>query len=298
MARRCSGRTPTPTTRTAIPNLGVVTTVVDQETVLAWGLPRLRDLPWRHTRDPWKILVAEVMLQQTQARRVIPKWRQFLAAYPDPRACADATLGDVLRLWHGLGYPRRARYLHDAATVIVDRHGGSVPDRLDALRGLPGVGPYTARAVLVFAFDNDAGVVETNIARLLARTIGERLSPGRVQALADSLVPAGSGWAWNQVLMDLGATVCRPAPRCADCPIASGCSWHAVGYRPPDPATGSAGVSSVQAPYDGSARQARGRVLKALTRSAARRDAFSEDVVAGLEADRLVVPDGSYIRLP
>ena len=101
--------------------------------VLAWGMPRLRDLPWRNTRDPWAILVAEVMLQQTQAERVVPKWRAFLAAYPTPAACAAAPLGDVLRLWQGLGYPRRARNLHDAASRIVERHGGAVPDDLDDL---------------------------------------------------------------------------------------------------------------------------------------------------------------------
>ena len=101
---------------------------VDVGVVLAWGLPRLRDLPWRATRDPWAILVAEVMLQQTQAERVVPKWRRFLDVYPTPAECAGAALGDVLRLWQGLGYPRRARNLHDAAAAIVERHGGDVPD--------------------------------------------------------------------------------------------------------------------------------------------------------------------------
>ncbi|HEU4841525.1 MAG TPA: A/G-specific adenine glycosylase, partial [Ilumatobacteraceae bacterium] len=234
---------------------------VDPGAVLAWGAPRLRDLPWRTTRDPWRILVAEIMLQQTQVPRVIPKWLAFLAAYPTPAACAAAPLGDVLRHWQGLGYPRRARNLHDAATEVVARHGGAVPADLDALLALPGIGPYTARAVLAFAHEQDVAVVDTNIARVLARVAGTRLTPRRVQAAADEVVPAGAGWAWNQMLMDLGATVCRPAPRCTDCPLAPACAWHVAGHPAPDPATGSAGVSTRQAPYAGSDRQARGAVL-------------------------------------
>ncbi len=150
---------------------------IDPSAVLAWGMPRLRDLPWRRVRDPWAILVAEVMLQQTQAHRVIPKWEAFVAAFPTPADCAAASLGDVLRLWQGLGYPRRARNLHAAAMAIVERHGGVVPDgprrRCSAL---PGIGPYTARAVLAFAFERDVAVVDTNIARVLARTAGNRLT--------------------------------------------------------------------------------------------------------------------------
>jgi A/G-specific adenine glycosylase len=237
---------------------------VDPGAVLAWGAPRLRDLPWRAIRDPWRILVAEIMLQQTQVPRVIPKWQAFCAAYPTPAACAAAALGDVLRHWQGLGYPRRARNLHDAAALMVDRHGGTVPDDLDALLALPGIGPYTARAVLAFAYERDVAVVDTNIARVLARVAGERLTPRRVQAAADDLVPQGAGWAWNQMLMDLGATVCRPAPRCDDCPLTASCAWHVTGRTPPDPAEGSAGVSTRQAPYAGSDRQRRGEVLRAL----------------------------------
>ena len=165
---------------------------LDTGAVLAWGLPRLRDLPWRTTRDPWAILVAEVMLQQTQADRVVPKWRVFLDAYPTPAACAGASLGDVLRLWQGLGYPGgRAT----STTRPGDRRAPRRcrPDGLAELLALPGVGPYTARAVRVFAFEHDEAVVETNIARLLARVAGERLTAKRVQAIADDDVPAGEG---------------------------------------------------------------------------------------------------------
>ena len=272
--------------------------MIDPGAVLSWGVPRLRDLPWRPTRDPWRILVAEVMLQQTQVERVIPKWVAFGDAYPAPAACAAAPLGDVLRLWHGLGYPRRARNLHDAATAMVERHDGRVPDQLDQLLALPGVGRYTARAVLAFAFERDEAVVDTNIARVLARTAGERLTPKRVQALADGLVPRGDGWAWNQCVMDLGAVVCRPMPRCADCPLRPACRWHRAGHPEPDPAVGSAGVSTPQSRFEGSDRQARGRVLKALTTGAVSPRVFERRIVDGLVADRLVVHDGDRIRLP
>ncbi|HYN34228.1 MAG TPA: A/G-specific adenine glycosylase, partial [Ilumatobacteraceae bacterium] len=140
--------------------------MIDSGAVLAWGAHDLRDLPWRRERDPWRILAAEVMLQQTQAPRVIPKWTAFLDAFPTPSACAEASLADVLRLWQGLGYPRRARNLHAAAAAVVERHDGRLPDDLDALLALPGIGPYTARAVLAFAFERDVAVVDTNIARI------------------------------------------------------------------------------------------------------------------------------------
>ncbi len=238
------------------------------------------------------------MLQQTQAERVVPKWLAFLDAYPTPSACADASLGEILRVWHGLGYPRRARNLRDAAAAIVQLHGGDVPKELDSLLALPGVGAYTARAVRVFAFENDDAVVETNIARLLARVAGRRLTAKRVQALADELVPVGDGWAWNQALMDLGATVCRPAPRCLECPVAQRCSWHRGGLSAPDPAVGSAGVSTTQPRYDGSARQARGRVLHALANGPARVEDFPAAIVDGLLADRLVEREHETLRLP
>ncbi|MCU1386708.1 MAG: mutY, partial [Ilumatobacteraceae bacterium] len=195
--------------------------------VLTWGLAQLRDLPWRQTRDPWAVLVSEVMLQQTQVERVIPRWFAFLEAYPTPGACAAATLGDVLRLWQGLGYPRRARNLHAAAQCVVDL--GAFPSTLDGLLALPGVGPYTARALLAFAFESEAAVVDTNIARVLARFAGRRLTAREVQAAADAAVPGEQVWAWNQCLMDLGAVLCRPlSPRCHECPLAADCAYRGV----------------------------------------------------------------------
>ena len=265
--------------------------MIDPGLVLAWGAPRLRDLPWRHTRDPWQILVAEVMLQQTQVDRVVPKWEAFLSEFPDAVTCANASLGDVLRAWQGLGYPRRARNLHSTAVVVRDLHAGCLPADLGALQTLPGVGPYTSRALLAFAFEHDVGVVDTNIARVLARVAGERLTARRAQTLADDVVPVGAGWMWNQTLMDLGATVCRPTPACHACPLRSVCSWALAGHPGPDPAVGSAGVSTRQAPFEGSTRQARGQVLRSLVAGARAGSDLDRTVVETLLADGLVVED-------
>jgi A/G-specific adenine glycosylase len=245
-------------------DLGVV-----QDALLGWAAVRLRELPWRSTRDPWGILVSEVMLQQTGVARVMPKWHAFMESYPTPRKCADAALGDVLRVWQGLGYPRRARNLQAAAREIVVRHGGSVPQSLNELLALPGVGPYTARAVMAFAFEHDAAVVDTNVARVLARMAGEKLTARRAQAEADRLLASGTAWLWNQGLMELGAMVCRPSPACDECPWDSWCAWRGEGD---DPSVGSAGVSVPQGRFDGSDRQARGRLIKALGEGAVRVD--------------------------
>ncbi len=269
--------------------------------VLGWGLPRLRDLPWRQTRDPWAILVSEVMLQQTQVLRVIPKWLAFMDAYPTARACAAAPLGDVLRLWQGLGYPRRARNLQLAA-VEVTRMGG-FPTSLSGLLVLPGVGQYTARAILAFAFESDAAVVDTNIARVFARVGGSSLTAKQVQLAADNAQPPGLSWEWNQCLMELGAVLCRPTPNCAECPIVASCLWRGIG---PDPAVGSAGVSRPQSRFEGSERQARGRLLAALTigpiaaatASAVMRHPAADRLLLTLCEEGLICRDGETVRLP
>ena len=276
--------------------------------VLAWGAPRLRDLPWRRTRDPWAVLVSEVMLQQTQVARVIPRWEAFLERFPTPAECAAAPLGDVLREWQGLGYPRRARNLHATAQQVTGL--GGFPRDLAGLLALPGIGPYTARAVLAFAFESDAAVVDTNIARVYARVAGERLTPKRVQAMADDACPSGDAWAWNQCLMDLGAVLCRPAnPACGECPVRTMCAW-AGGENPddPDPAVGSSGVSGKQARFEGSDRQARGRLMKALSdgpvdpadvpRIMQRDAAVADRLVDDLVADGLCVASPSTLTLP
>jgi A/G-specific adenine glycosylase len=277
--------------------------------VLAWGDDRRRDLPWRRTRDRWAVLVAEVMLQQTQVARVIPKWERFLAELPNPTAAAAVPLADVLQIWQGLGYPRRGANLWRAAQVCVECFDGEVPAALDDLLSLPGVGPYTARAVMVFADEAHVGVVDTNIARVLARVAGERLTPRVAQAAADAMVPAAAPWAWNQTLMDIGAELCRPTPRCDDCPVAPGCRWYQSGRAQPDPAVGTAGASGRQARFEGSDRQGRGRLLATLAggpvaaEDAARALGWPSDVgraarvMADLAAEGLVTVDQSMIRL-
>jgi A/G-specific adenine glycosylase len=237
-----------------------------QDRLLSWGDEVRRDLPWRRTRDPWAILVAELMLQQTQVERVVPKYEQFLRDFPDAATCAAAPPGAVLRAWEGLGYNRRAVNLHRAAMAITADHDGEVPDDLGHLLALPGIGPYTARAVLVFAYEHDHGVLDTNAARFVARALaGERLPTRPAQQLADDLVPDDAAWRWNQAVLDLGATVCvKRSPRCAVCPIREDCTWARSGFASPDPAEGSAGTSGVQAPFAGSDRQGRGRIVQAL----------------------------------
>jgi A/G-specific adenine glycosylase len=278
-----------------------------QDALLGWGLPRLRDLPWRQTRDPWAILVSELMLQQTQVARVLPKYLDFLSLYPTPDACAAVSSGDVVRAWAGLGYNRRALNLHRAACAVAET--GLFPSTLPGLLALPGVGPYTARAILAFAFEADVAVVDTNIARVMARLHGRSLAPKEVQALADGLVPEGDGWAWNQVLMELGATTCTArAWACTTCPLATSCTW--AGGAAVDPAIGSAGVSGGQSRFIGSDRQGRGRLVDALRTGSVPDVALSkvmgwpddkaraERVVATLLVDGLVLLENGVYRLP
>ncbi len=204
------------------------------------------------------------MLQQTQAARVVGPYRAFLRRFPTPAVCARAPLGEVLRSWSGLGYNRRAARLHEAAATIVSRHDGRVPDRLEELMALPGVGPYTARAVLAFAFERPVGVVDVNVRRVLCRLSGMPLDRGRAQALADRLVPADRPWAWNQAIVEHGATCCTARhPRCGDCPLARSCGWARSGCRAPDPARP---ARPPQPRFEGSYRQGRGRLLAALCR--------------------------------
>lgn len=273
-------------------------------------LIELRALPWRSTRDPWAVLVSEVMSAQTQVQRVEEPWTRFLQRWPDPSSFAAASLADVLREWEGLGYPRRARYLHLAAQQIVERHEGAVPDRLEQLLDLPGVGAYTARAVMAFAFEADVGVVDTNVARVLARRCGRSLSAVEAQELADSLVPAGDGWHHNQAMIDIGARHCRPRPRCDGCPFAADCVWYLGGHRLPDPAHRSAGVSRRQARFEGSDRQGRGRLMAALADGDVERGDLAvamgwpddpdraTSVAATLVADGLVVETDEGFSLP
>jgi len=254
------------------------------------------------------VLVSELMLQQTQVARVLPRYPEFLAAYPTPAACADAARAEVVRKWDGLGYNRRAVHLHRAAEAVVA--AGAFPSTLAGLLALPGVGPYTARAVLAYAFEADAAVVDTNVARLLARLHGRTLTSKEAQSAADALLPPGQAWVWNQAVMDIGARWCRPRqPGCSECPVAAWCAWHRAGHPVPDPAIGSAHVSGPQSPFVGSDRAGRGRLVNALRRSpVAAADVaavmgWPDDadratrVLGGLVTDGLVVVAGDEVRL-
>jgi A/G-specific adenine glycosylase len=230
--------------------------------VLLAGDGLWRDLPWRRTRDPWHVLVSEVMLQQTQAGRVVAPFLAFVSQFPTATACAGAGAADVVRAWAGLGYNRRAVNLHRAAAVIRDRHGGVVPADLASLRALPGVGEYTARAVLAFAFEAPVGVVDTNVVRVLARAVaGRPLRSHEAQQLADRLVAPAHPWRFNQALFDLGAQVCTAQrPRCGACPLRRRCRWANAPAATPDPAA----KERRQPAFAGSDRQGRGRLVAAL----------------------------------
>lgn len=270
-----------------------------RDALRAWwpAVRRERDgLPWRAVRDPWLTLVAEFMLAQTQVARVAERFPGLAAAFPTASACAAVPVGDVVSRWVGLGYNRRAVALHRCATAIVEHHDGVVPRRLEDLLALPGVGPYTARAVRAFAFGDRAGVVDTNTGRVLVRAVaGERISPAGLQRLADALVPERGAREWNLLLMDFGSLVCRSVPACERCPAAAVCAWR-TSAPSPDPAPTRRGA----APFAGSDREGRGR----LVRAACSAPVAPDDLVAvtGWDvgrarrvADRLVV-DGVLAR--
>ena len=166
----------------------------------AWFADNGRDLPWRRIRDPWAVVVSELMLQQTQVERVVPRWRRFLDRFPTVAVCAAAPVGDVIDEWSGLGYNRRAVNLHRLAVAVVDEHAGSFPQDRDALEALPGIGPYTSRAVRVFAFELGDAVLDTNVARILARVEGRTLGRADAQRLADANL-GPSPWHHNQALL-------------------------------------------------------------------------------------------------
>jgi len=204
--------------------------------LLAWYRAHRRDLPWRRTRDPYAVWVAETMLQQTRVAAVVPYFERFLAEFPDPAHLAQAPEERVLALWSGLGYYSRARQLHRAARTLVERHAGRVPSDPEALAALPGVGRYTLGAVLSIAFDRPWPLVDGNVARVLGRVEaldGDlRRAPGSelLWRLAAALVPPRAPGDFNQALMELGATLCTPrAPRCAECPVAALCRARAAG---------------------------------------------------------------------
>jgi A/G-specific adenine glycosylase len=215
--------------------------LIFQRRLLGWYRTHARDLPWRRTRSPYRVLVSEIMLQQTQVERVIPKYRQFLRHYPTLRALAAADPGDVRRLWYPLGYNARPFRLHSIAREAVARYGGRLPDSAPALRALPGIGRYTAGAVLAFAFGRDAAVLDTNVRRVLGRVFLGLRRAARARdtiywGLAEAVVPAGRAYDFNQALMDFGATWCTARqPRCVPCPLRRSCASYPRLARAPAP---------------------------------------------------------------
>jgi A/G-specific adenine glycosylase len=204
--------------------------------LLAWYLRERRDLPWRRTRDPWAIWVSETMLQQTRVETVIPYYERFLARFPTVEALADAEPDELMQHWAGLGYYSRARTLQAGARKVAREHAGRVPDQVDALLELPGVGRYTAGALASIAFDRPAAIVDGNVARVLARLLDLDLdvkSPAgqrRLWSEAEALAAGPSPGDLNQALMELGALVCTPrAPRCRSCPLRRWCRGLAAG---------------------------------------------------------------------
>jgi A/G-specific adenine glycosylase len=236
---------------------------IDAAALIVWYDEAARDLPWRQPgTSPWQILVSEFMLQQTPVSRVQPIWEQWIKRWPTPSATAAASAADVLRAWGKLGYPRRAKRLHECATVIARDHNDAVPDDVDTLLSLPGVGEYTARAVVCFAFQQRVPVVDTNVRRVVARTVrgtADAAPSSRDLAQVAELLPKDATAArFSVALMELGATVCTArSPRCGICPLGD-CAWRAAGYPPAE-----APARRPQT-YAGTDRQVRGKLLDVL----------------------------------
>jgi len=207
-----------------------------QKKTLRWYRKNKRDLPWRRTTDPYAIWVSEIMLQQTQVATVIPYYKNFLKSFPSVRDLAKSDLSKVLKVWEGLGYYSRARNLHRASQIVSNHYHGEIPDQLKDLRTLPGIGRYTAGAILSIAFNKEAPVLDGNVKRVLSRLFAIADSPVRGQTegllwhLSESLLPKGHASSFNQGLMDLGAMLCTPKePRCSQCPLRDLCKGMASG---------------------------------------------------------------------
>ena len=227
-----------------------------QAALLSWFDATGRRLPWRETGDGYAILVSEVMLQQTQVDRVIPVYHAFLRRFPTFESLADAPAAEVIRAWAGMGYNRRALNLQRAAQAVVERHGGALPTDAKALRSLPGVGEYTANALACFAQGGQVAVVDTNVRRVLGRVFHWPSAPTdrEVAATAERVLPEGKAWAWNQALMDLGATVCTSRrPTCLLCPVRTACRAAGAFEAEAAPATVAEGRAAYR-PQDGAVR--------------------------------------------
>ncbi|MBI5646313.1 MAG: A/G-specific adenine glycosylase [Ignavibacteriae bacterium] len=257
--------------------------------LLRWYRKHGRPLPWRIEGDPYRVLVSEIMLQQTQVARVLPVFDAWMERFPDPAALAAASKRDVLLAWAGLGYNRRALHLHEAARILTLEHAGRVPDDIEALRRLPGVGRYTAHALACFAFRKRAAVVDVNVRRIFSRLSVRRSDRHDLMqekdswTLAELWLPARAYYDWNQALMDLGAMVCTASsPSCGECPLRGVC-----------PSAGRIGATPRSGRGDGTVprRIHRGRVL-ALLRS------YPGHSAPLLEVGRSLVEDFSVLHIP
>ncbi|HXT36100.1 MAG TPA: A/G-specific adenine glycosylase [Chloroflexota bacterium] len=234
-------------------------------TVLRWYAEWGRDLPWRHTRDPYRVLVSEVMLQQTQVDRVLPKYAEFLTRFPTIADLAAAPVAEVIRAWKGLGYNLRAIRLHRIAQQVVARHEGELPNTASGLLALEGIGPYTAGAVACFAFGLPEPVLDTNVRRVLGRIVigpdGPTAPAGTLWTIARQLLPEHAAYDWNQALMDIGARICLPRrPQCLLCPAQPWC--RSAGKVTVAVRERSASYTAApQTPFAGSSRYYRGRVV-------------------------------------
>lgn len=281
--------------------------------LVSWFDEHGRDLPWRHINDPWAILVCEVMSQQTPVSRVLPTWTYWMERWPTPADLAAASPAEVLLAWDKMGYPRRAMRLVECAKQITDVHGGALPREREELLALPGIGAYTADAIIAFAYRERSVVLDTNIRRVLARWHGEALprpTQSRTEVMrAEGFVPAtpDKAWQWNAAIMELGALICTARnPRCADCPFTSVCQWFIAGK----PADEFANKRKPQG-FEGTNRQARGKIMAVLRSSA--HPSLSpaalavatdlpaerfEPALAGLLDDGLAVANDGLISLP
>jgi A/G-specific adenine glycosylase len=279
-----------------------------QETILTWYKKEGRKLPWRETTNPYKILVSEMMLQQTQVDRVIPKYHAFLKQFPTPKILAEASTADVLKVWSGLGYNRRALYLKKCAEAIVSEHNNMFPETKEALQALPGIGLYTAAAILSFAYNKDITVIDVNIERIFKRVFFTKID-NNVEAIAQHALPQNQSRDWHNALMDLGSICTATNPECHVCPINKLCDSNNNQER----ITATWKKKKV-VPFKESDRIVRGTILKILTKhnklsinktiailesiNIKRTKEKFHQIIKQLEKDELVVEQNEMLLLP